>query len=333
MNFELTDDQRAIQRTARDFLASAYPPAEVRRLAYETPRGFDDEGWAAICELGWPALLVPEEHGGLGLGVVELAVVQEELGAALAPSPFLSTVAAAAVIADAGSDEQRARWLPALAAGEARGAVATVLDDVGWTAVPDADGADVIVVLEKDAWALATDTSAEAVEALDTTRRLWRVRAGGELDPLPGEGARAYDVVAVALAAESVGVARRAMDMAVQYAKEREQFGRPIGAYQAVSHACAQMLLEVEGARSTTLYAAWALDHEPESGPLAASMAKAYASDAGWRVPASALQVHGGIGFTWEHDLHLWLKRGKANAYMWGDARTHRARVADQIGL
>ena len=333
MNFELTDDQRAIQRTARDFLADAYPPAEVRRLAYETERGFTDEGWAAMCELGWPALLVPEEHGGLELGVVELAVVQEELGAALAPSPFLSTVAAAAVIADAGSDEQRARWLPALAAGEARGAVATVLDDVGWTAVPDADSADVIVVRENDAWALATATSAEAVEPLDATRRLWRVRADGELDPLPGEGARAYDIVAVALAAESVGVARRAMDMAVQYAKEREQFGRPIGAYQAVSHACAQMLLEVEGARSTTLYAAWALDHEPESGPLAASMAKAYASDAGWRVPAASLQVHGGIGFTWEHDLHLWLKRGKANAYLWGDAHEHRARVAALIGL
>jgi alkylation response protein AidB-like acyl-CoA dehydrogenase len=121
--------------------------------------------------------------------------------------------------------------------------------------------------------------------------------------------------------------------MAVEYAKEREQFGRPIGAYQAVSHACAQMLLEVEGARSTVLYGAWALDHEPESGPLAASMAKAYASDAGWRVPAASLQVHGGIGFTWEHDLHLWLKRGKANAYLWGDARAHRERVAALIGL
>jgi alkylation response protein AidB-like acyl-CoA dehydrogenase len=333
MNFELTDDQRAIQRTARDFLASAYPPAEVRRLAYETPRGFEDEGWAAICELGWPALLVPEEHGGLGLGVVELAVVQEELGAALAPSPFLSTVAAAALIADAGSDEQRARGLPALAAGEARGTVATLAEDGGWTAVPDAEGAEVVVVRDGTRWALAVETSAEPVEALDATRRLWRVRAAGELEPLPRDGERTADVVAVALAAESVGVARRAMDMAVQYAKEREQFGRPIGAYQAVSHACAQMLLEVEGARSTTLYAAWALDHEPESGPLAASMAKAYASDAGWRVPAAALQVHGGIGFTWEHDLHLWLKRGKANAYLWGDAREHRARVAERIGL
>jgi alkylation response protein AidB-like acyl-CoA dehydrogenase len=333
MNFELTDDQRSIQRTARDFLAASYPPEEIRRLAYDTPRGFTDEGWARICELGWPALLVAEEHGGLSLGVVELAVVQEELGAALAPSPFLSTVVAAALIADAGSDAQRERWLPALAAGEARGTVATLREDDGWTAVPDADGADVVVARDGERWALVTDASAEAVEALDPTRRLWRVQAEGELEPLPGDGARARDIAAVALAAESAGVARRAMDMAVQYAKEREQFGRPIGAYQAVSHACAQMLLEVEGARSTALYAAWALDHEPESGPLAASMAKAYASDAGSRVPAASLQVHGGIGFTWEHDLHLWLKRGKANAYLWGDAREHRARVADLIGL
>jgi alkylation response protein AidB-like acyl-CoA dehydrogenase len=333
MNFELTDDQRAIQRTARDFLADAYKPEDVRRLAYDTPRGFEDKGWGRICELGWPALLVAEEDGGLGLGVVELAVVQEELGAALAPSPFLSTVAAAALIGEAGSDEQRARWLPALAAGEARGTVATLAEDGGWTAVPDADGADVVVVRDGEGWALAEGPSAEPVEALDPTRRLWRVRADGALDRLPGDAARAADVIAVALAAESVGVARRAMDMAVEYAKEREQFGRPIGAYQAVSHACAQMLLEVEGARSTVLYAAWALDHEPESGPLAAAMAKAYASDAGWRVPAAALQVHGGIGFTWEHDLHLWLKRGKANAYLWGDAREHRARVAALIGL
>jgi alkylation response protein AidB-like acyl-CoA dehydrogenase len=333
MNFDLTDDQRSIQRTARDFLAARYKPEEIRRLAYETDRGFTDEGWAAICELGWPALLVAEEHGGLGLGVVELAVVQEELGGALAPSPFLSTVAAAALIADAGSDEQRARWLPGLAAGEARGTVASLRDGDGWAAVPDADGADVVVVRDGDGWALAESATAAPVEALDSTRRLWSVTADGALDPLPGDGARAADVIAVALGAESVGVAQRTLEMAVAYAKEREQFGRPIGAYQAVSHACAQMLLEVEGARSMVLYAAWALDHEPESAPLAASMAKAYASDAGWRVPASALQVHGGIGFTWEHDLHLWLKRGKANAYLWGDAREHRARVADLIGL
>ena len=143
----------------------------------------------------------------------------------------------------------------------------------------------------------------------------------------------AHDAAATALAAESVGVAQRAMEMAVEYAKDRKQFDRPIGAFQAVSHRCAQMLLETEGARSAAYYAAWALDHEPESAPLAASMAKAYASDAGLRVPASSLQVHGGIGFTWEHDLHLFLKRGRANAAALGDARCHRARVADLLDL
>ena len=143
----------------------------------------------------------------------------------------------------------------------------------------------------------------------------------------------AYNSQRVGAGTVAMGIAGGALDLAVEWVKSREQFGRPIGAYQAVSHACAQMLLEVEGARSTVLYAAWALDDEPESGPLAASMAKAYASDAGWRVPAASLQVHGGIGFTWEHDLHLWLKRGKANAYLWGDGRSHRDRVATLIGL
>jgi alkylation response protein AidB-like acyl-CoA dehydrogenase len=136
-----------------------------------------------------------------------------------------------------------------------------------------------------------------------------------------------------ALAAESVGVAQRTMEMAVEYARERKQFGRAIGSYQAVSHRCAEMLLETEGARSLTYYAAWACDNEPETAPLAAAMAKAYASDAGFRVPASALQVHGGIGFTWEHDLHLWLKRGKANAATFGDSRFHRDVVAALTGL
>jgi alkylation response protein AidB-like acyl-CoA dehydrogenase len=331
MDFDLTEDQKEIKTVARDLLTARSPFEAVRSAA--TAGEYDPALWNEIRELGWPGIAVGEAHGGQGLGIVELSVLLEELGYACAATPFLPTATVAAAIEAAGSDAQRERWLPALAAGEARGAVATVLHDVGWTAVPDADGADVIVVRENDAWSLAAQTSAEAVEPLDSTRRLWRVRAEGDLEPLPGEGERAFDVVAVALAAESVGVARRAMEMAVEYAKEREQFGRPIGAYQAISHACAQMLLEVEGARSTTLYAAWALDHEPESGPLGASMAKAYASDAGWRVPASALQVHGGIGFTWEHDLHLWLKRGKANAYLWGDSRAHRDRVAGLIGL
>src|SRR5204863_2710735 len=175
--------------------------------------------------------------------------------------------------------------------------------------------------------------SIEPADTIDSTRRFFRVDANGGGETLDGDVAGALQRIEIALAAELVGVAQRTMEMAVEYAKERQQFGRPIGAYQAVSHRCAQMLLETEGARACTLYASWAADHEPDSLPLAASMAKAYAADAGWRVTASALQVHGGIGFTWEHDLHFFLKRGKANAYLWGDPRWHRSRVADLAGV
>jgi alkylation response protein AidB-like acyl-CoA dehydrogenase len=210
-------------------------------------------------------------------------------------------------------------------------------------AVPDAVAADVLVVPAGHEEVALVDLHGDGVRVepaagLDPTRRVATVR----LDRAPattlagGEGgalARARDIIAVAVAAESVGVAQRAMEMAVEHARDRKQFGRPIGVFQAVSHPCAQMLLETEGARSAVMFAAWALDHSPEEAPLAAAMAKAYASDAGWRVPAAALQVLGGIGFTWEHDLHFWLKRGRANAAAWGDARSHRSRVAELIGL
>ena len=354
MRFELDDDQRAIQETARDFLASRYPAEEVRRLALEDERGFTDAQWTAIAELGWPALVVAEDDGGLGLGVVELAVLFEQLGHALAPTPLLSTVAAALVIGAAGDDAQRAKWLPALAEGERRGTVVPIPPADGleadgdqltgtFEAVPDAGAADLLVVPTGHERLSVVDLHGEGVtvqpaEALDPTRKLSTVRL--ERAPAVALGApdgparaRARDVIAVAVAAESVGVAQRAMEFAVEHARERHQFGRPIGVFQAVSHACAQMLLEVEGARSAVLYAAWALDHAPDEARLAAAMAKSYASDAGWRVPASALQVLGGIGFTWEHDLHFWLKRGRANAAAWGDPRSQRARVADLLGL
>jgi alkylation response protein AidB-like acyl-CoA dehydrogenase len=352
MRFELTDDQRAIRQTAREFLASRYPAEEVRRLALEDERGFTDEQWAAIAELGWPALVVAEDDGGLGLGVVELAVLQEQLGYALAPTPLLSTVAAALAISAGGSAEQRAEMLPGLAEGERRGTVAPVYSGLEFDggavsgtleAVPDAAGADLLVLPAGHEQVAVVElrgdgVRVEAAGGLDPTRRLSTVTldhapstalTGGESGAL----ARARDVIAVAVAAESVGVAQRAMEIAVEHARERKQFGKPIGVFQAVSHPCAQMLLEVEGARSAVLFAAWALDHSPDEAALAAAMAKAYASDAGWRVPAAALQVLGGIGFTWEHDLHFWLKRGRANAAVGGDARSHRARVADLIGL
>ena len=174
--------------------------------------------------------------------------------------------------------------------------------------------------------------------SIDLTRRLSSVRLEGvrvaAADTMPAEAADYFSVffrLCVALAAESTGIAQRTMEMAVEYAKDRKQFDRPIGSYQAVSHRCAQMLLETENSRSAVYGAAWAADAEPESLPLAASIAKAYASDAGWRVPDASIQVHGGIGFTWEHDLHFFLKRGKANAAMFGDAKWHRERVADAV--
>ena len=246
--------------------------------------------------------------------------------------PFLSTTAAALALLYAGSDEQRAEWLPGLASGERRGTVGIVRNGSA-ELVPDAGGADAIVLLDGDRATLVT--SAEGVEQLDTidsSRRFFRVPANGG-EELPGDPAPALDRIAAALAAELTGVAQRAMEMAVEYARDRKQFDRPIGAYQAVSHRCAEMLLQVEGARSASYYAGWTADAEPETLPLAASMAKAWASDAGWRVTADSLQVHGGIGFTWEHDLHFFLKRAKVDGILYGSAREHRERVAELSGL
>ena len=207
--------------------------------------------------------------------------------------------------------------------------------------VPDADAADLLLVATDDGRRHIVDRRAEGVTvtaepSIDLTRRLYSVGFEGvrvpAADTLPAEGREYHQVflrICVALAAESTGVAQRTMEMAVEYAKDRQQFGRPIGAYQAVSHRCAQMLLETENSRSAVYGAAWAADSDPDSLPLAASMAKAYSADAGWRVPNASIQVHGGIGFTWEHDLHFFLKRGRANAAMFGTAAWHREQVAD----
>ncbi|HWD86263.1 MAG TPA: acyl-CoA dehydrogenase family protein [Solirubrobacteraceae bacterium] len=358
MNFDFTDDQQAIKRTARDFLQARYKPELVRELA-DSERGYTDEQWTAVRELGWPGVMIDEQHGGLGLGAVELIVIQEELGYALAPTPLLSSVAAGLLVEAAGSADQKARWLEPLASGEARAAVALWDERSGWSpaaskaelssgtlsttkiAVADAAGADLLVVSGHGSLFLVpADASGVQIElepSLDPTRKLHRVTFEGVPAEPMTQGSmesvsHAYSVVVTALAAENVGIAQRTMEMAVEYAKDRKQFDRPIGAYQAVAHRCAQMLLEVEGARSLTYGAAWALDHEPETAVRAASMAKAYAGDAGFRVSASALQVHGGIGFTWEHDLHFFLKRAKANAHAYGDARWHRERVAELSG-
>jgi len=327
MNFDFTDDQQAIKRTAKEMLAARFKSERVRELA-EAQR-YDDDAWKEMSELGWAGIFIGEEHGGQGLGIVELVILMEELGYALAPVPFLSNAAAGLALQFAGTDEQKERWLPGIASGEGRGTVGIVRDGEA-RLVPDADSAEVIVLIASDGSSSVVEAAAaeiEPFETMDRTRRFARVRADGG-EPLGGDQLAGADRIVTALSAETVGVAQKAMEMAVDYARDRKQFGRPIGSYQAVSHRCAQMLLEVEGSRSGAYYAAWCADAEPESLPAAASMAKAYSSDAGWRVCGSSLQVHGGIGFTWEHDLHFFLKRAKTNAMLYGSAREHRERVA-----
>jgi alkylation response protein AidB-like acyl-CoA dehydrogenase len=290
MNFELSDEQTTIKRTAREFLAAR------------------EADWGSLVDLGWPGLFIAEEHGGMGLGMVELAVVAEELGYALARTPLQSSWAAALLVHDGDV-------LSALASGSERGTIAE--DGLAF----DAEGADVLVTGE--GW--TRDFSAAPVDGLDLTRPLFEVS--------PGSTPEAADRVQLMLAAESVGIAQRCLELSVEYAKERRQFGKPVGSFQAVSHMCAQMLLETESARSLVLNAAWCLDHAPDDAPLAVAMAKAYASDAGVRVAGTAIQVHGGIGMTWEHDLHLFLRRAQVNAQSFSPARACRERVAELLSL
>ena len=331
MDFGFNDEQQEIQRTAREFLSARFTPEKVRELAES--RSYDDALWSEISELGWPGIAIDEEHGGQGLGMVELVILCEELGFACAPIQFLSNAAAGLFIDAAGSDEQRGRWLPGIASGETLGAAAFTPEEDA--VVPDAQGAAVLVLPQGDDGVLVEHSAADVkpLELIDSTRSYAQVEASGG-DPLPDAHLhRGADRLMVAIAAELTGIAQRAMEMAVAYAKDREQFGRPIGSYQAVSHRCAKMLLDTEEARSLTYYAAWTAGAEPESLPLAASMAKARASDAAWEVAASALQVLGGIGFTWEHDLHFLLKRAKVTGELMGSAREHRERVAGLVGL
>jgi alkylation response protein AidB-like acyl-CoA dehydrogenase len=330
MDFGFNDEQQAIRDTAREMLAKRSPLSRVREHAEAGTR--DEELWSEICELGWPGIAIPEEHGGQGLGTVELAILCEELGYACAAVPFLSNALAGILVDGNGTEEQRSKWLPGIASGEQRGAAAFEPEQPA--VVVDHDGAAIIALPRGDEGVLAepSEVELEELELIDATRRYARGSAtGGE--PLADEVLETVCRGFVAIAAELVGVAQRALEMAIEYAKEREQFGRPIGAYQAVSHRCAEMLWDVEEARSLTLYAAWCADAEPESLPYAAHMAKARASDAGWSVTSSALQVLGGIGFTWEHDLQFLLKRAKVDGELLGSARAHRDRVASFAGL
>ncbi|HWY91026.1 MAG TPA: acyl-CoA dehydrogenase family protein [Solirubrobacteraceae bacterium] len=317
MDFDLSRDQREIKDVARELLTARSPFAKVREAAEAGE--YDAALWSELVKLGWPGIAVAQEHGGQGLGAVELAVLAEELGYACAATPFLSTAAAAAAIQAAGTEEQRARWLPGLVSGELTGGIGTRELAV------DAAGAAVAVVLDGDDAQLIELPETDAFVSIDPTRRYATV--AGEGAPL---GPGAADRIRAAVAGEVVGVCQRALDMTLAYVKERRQFGVPVGSFQAVAHRCAEMLLHTESARSTAYYAAWAAGADPQLLPEAAALAGAAAAEAGQSVTAAAIQMHGGIGFTWEADVHWLYKRAQLDATLLGGARRHRAALARQ---
>jgi alkylation response protein AidB-like acyl-CoA dehydrogenase len=328
MDFGLTDDQREIQRTARELLSERATPARVREHA--EARTVDTALWRELSELGWPGIAVSEQYGGQGLGQIELSILCEELGRSLAPVPFLGSAMAAATIEQAGSVEQRVRWLPGLASGETIGALGAVVDGVAELVIGGAH-AQVLVLVQEDGTGLviaAEDAEVAPLQAIDPTRSAARVSVPDGAGESLGDVCVGLGRSLISVSSELVGVCERALEMTVAYVKDRKQFGVPVGAYQAVSHRCAQMLLETEKARSTAAFAAWTADADPERLAEAAAMAKAAASDAGREVTASAIQAHGGIGFTWEADVHWLYKRAQLDAALLGGAKFHRARLA-----
>ncbi len=335
MNFDFTDDQREIQRTARELLIARSSFASVRAVAESSSREYDAGLWEELVGLGWAGIAIPEAYGGQGLGLLELAIVAEQLGWAATPSRFLSNALAAQLVLGAGTERQRELLLPEIAVGRETATVGVARNGIA-ELVPDADSARWIVLVEGGR-ALLHDARGGGVEiepreTIDPTRRYARVTvhasgAGGGR-PLEGPLAAGLDRAEVVLAAELTGLAQRALELTVAYVKERRQFGTPIGAFQAVSHRAAQQLLETEGARSAVWFAAWAADAEPDALPSAAAMAKAAAADAGRHVTAAAIQLHGGIGFTWEADVHWLYKRAQLDAALLGAAGEHRRRIA-----
>ncbi len=375
MNFDLSQEQKVLQKSTRGFLARHCPIPRVRELM-ETETAFDESFWRQAADQGWLGMTLPEADGGLGLGLMELAVVFEEIGRACAPGPFLSSLWAATLIAETRENGQPLELVGQLSSGEARATVALLESDASWdiahvaletvaegdrlrlngrkTCVMDASVADHLVVatrLEGEIALVLVARGADGVTVtptpgIDITRRLYQVDLQNvtvDRTALLARGDRARSALAtsmyvgaVAACADLVGGMDRVLEVSVEYAKTRKQFGQLIGSFQAVQHQCSDMLLMVESSRSATYYAAWtASPHDPagrgERDPdceRAVSIAKAYCSDAGREVGNRAVQVHGGIGFTWEHDLHLYYRRAKASELMFGDATFHREVIA-----
>jgi len=372
MNLGVTAEQRELREAVRRFLAERAPLARVRELM-ETTDGTDPDVWRqAGTQLGLAGIAVPEEYGGAGFSFAEQAIVLEELGAALFTGPYLASAVLAATALLAGDDtEAKKDLLPGIAAGETIATLAVTEDDGSWdpasirlaatqnrgwhldghkSFVLDGHSADLILAVaatETDGKLSLFAVNADAVgltrralPTLDQTRKLARLAFDGTPARLVGEAGtaravldRTFDVAAIALAAEQLGGAQRALDMAVAYAKVRHQFGRPIGSFQAIKHRCADLLLEVESLRSAVGYAAAAVAAGSTEVPVLAPLLKAYASEVYSHVAGENIQIHGGIGFTWEHDAHLYLKRAKASELFLGDGAYHRELLAARIGL
>jgi len=376
VDFAFSQEQEMLRRSAREFLAKECSPKVVRRLM-ESADGYDQALWKKIADLGWTALGIPEEYGGVGT-FLDLVVVLEEAGRALLPGPFFSTMGLAVpALVEAGTEAQKKEVLTAIAAGSARATLAFTEPSGRWDAgsigltakqsgggwrldgvkvfVPDVEAADYIVVVartrgegEEGVTLFLVQDKPEGMavrplETLDMTRRWSEIRFDGvQLGADAVMGApdkawprlkRALEWATSALCAEMVGGVQKVLETSTEYAKTRHQFGKPIGIYQAVSHKLADMLVLSESGRSATYYAAWTVDADAPDRSLASSMAKAYVSDAYRKVAGDGIQVHGGIGFTWEHDMHLYFKRAKSSEVTLGDATFHRELVAQALDL
>src|SRR5580693_5019119 len=356
MQFGLSESQESLKNSAREFFTGECPSPEMRRLM-ETDTAYDAALWSKLTEQGYTGIIFPEEYGGIALGKVELMLLMEEAGRALLPGPFFSTVVLAGSVLEAvGNPSQKEKYLAPICRGEVRATVALVEGGGTWNLqdvqlnvtdgeltgeklfVTDAAVADFILVVARNGVFLvdskAPGLKISPMRGMDLTRKLYDI----EFRNTPGEEiggttnlARAFDIVTAALAAELVGGMQRILDVTVEYAKTRKQFSKPIGMFQAVQHQCADMYLETESSRSAVYYAGWALEENLPDAATSVSIAKMYASDAGRTVGNRGIQIHGGMGFTWENDLHLYYRRAKASETAFGDATFHRERIASMV--
>jgi alkylation response protein AidB-like acyl-CoA dehydrogenase len=371
MNFGFSEEQDELRKMVRRFLEDKSPETEVRRLM-ATAEGYDPAVWKQMAdELGLQALGIPEEFGGQGFGPVEQYVVFEEMGAALLCAPYFASVALAAnALLNSGDDKAKAQYLPGIASGETIATLA-LNDDAGsweiadtgvtatngaggWTLsgtknyVVDGSTANLILVTAttpEGVSLFAVDGTASGLTktnlpTMDQTRKQSKLEFAGTPAALVGAAGQAsagiertLQVACSLLAAEQVGGAQRVLNNAVDYAKNRVQFGRPIGSFQAIKHKCADMLLDVESAKSAAYYAAWAAQEDSEELPIASSLAKSFCSEAYFHCAAENIQIHGGIGFTWEHHAHLYFKRAKSSELMLGDPAYHRELLAQRLGI